>query len=292
LDEAISAEFPYPSRWVTVKGSRMHYVEHGSGDPILLVHGNPTSSYLWRNVIPRLSAAGRCIAPDLIGMGRSDKPDIGYRLFDHSEYFEGFIEALALRNVRLVLHDWGGFLGFHYAARNVSAVRAIAFMEAVVKPARMSERSEAFQRTFGMLRGEKGREKIMKENFFVERILPASIVRKLTDEEMRRYREPFQEEASRKPTYVFPNEIPLDGQPADMVAAVEAFDFALAREGIPMLLLTFTPGAIITAPDIQWCRRQFPTLAVREMGRGIHFVQEDQPEAIGQAVADWLRGLG
>lgn len=292
MDESISAAFPYPSHWAEVKGSRMHYVEQGSGDPILLVHGNPTSSYLWRNVIPRLSALGRCIAPDLMGMGRSDKPDIGYRVLEHADYLEGFIEALGLRNVRLVLHDWGGFMGFRYAARQPGNVRAIAFMEAVVKSARMSERSEAFQRTFGMLRGPKGLEKIMKENFFVERILPGSVMRKLTDEEMGRYREPFLEEASRKPTYVFPNDIPLDGHPADVTAAVEAFGFDLDRVGIPMLLLTFTPGAIILPPDVAWCRQQFPTLSVREMGRGIHFVQEDQPEAIGQAIADWLRTLG
>jgi haloalkane dehalogenase len=291
MDEVISAAFPYPSQFVTVKDSRMHYVEQGRGDPILLVHGNPTSSYLWRNVIPHLSGQGRCIALDLIGMGRSDKPDIAYRLFDHAAYFEGFIAALGLKNVRLVLHDWGGFLGMHYAGRNPANVQAIAFMESVVKPIRMADRAEGFQRAFGMMRSEKGREKVLKENFFVERILPGSILRKLTGEEMAVYRKPFLTEASRLPTYVFPNEIPIDGQPADIVAAVEAYDAALAVAGIPMLLLTFTPGAIVTAPEIAWCRRQFPTLTVRELGKGIHFVQEDQPEAIGQAIAAWLGGL-
>jgi haloalkane dehalogenase len=291
MDETISAAFPYASQFVTVRGSRIHYVEQGAGDPILFVHGNPTSSYLWRNVMPHLTAQGRCIALDLIGMGQSDKPDIGYRLFDHAAYFEGFIAALGLRHIRLVLHDWGGFLGFHYAARHAGNVQAIAFMETVVMPMRMSDRAVGFQRAFGMLRGANGKEKVLKENFFVERILPGSVLRKLTDEEMAVYRKPFPTEASRLPTYVFPNEIPIDGKPADMVAAVEAYGRALATAGIPLLLLTFTPGAIVTAPEIAWCRSQFPTLTVRDMGPGSHFVQEDRPEAIGTAIAAWLGGL-
>jgi haloalkane dehalogenase len=289
MAEPISAAFPYRSRFVTVKGSRMHYVEQGEGDPILLVHGNPTSSYLWRNVIPELSPIGRCIAPDLIGMGASDKPDIGYRVFDHAEYFEGFIEKLGLERIRLVLHDWGGFLGLHFAARNPDRVSAIAVMETVLTPMRMSDRAEGFQRAFGMLRGPAGLDKILKENFFVERILPGSIMRKLSSEEMAAYRAPFADEASRKPTYVFPNDIPIDGKPADMVAAVEAYDAALARARIPMLLLTFDPGAIVQRPEIDWCKRNWPRIVVQPMGPGIHFVQEDQPEAIGGAVAAWFR---
>jgi haloalkane dehalogenase len=291
MDETISAEFPFASKYVTVEGSRMHYVEQGSGDPILFVHGNPTSSYLWRNVIPHLAGQGRCIALDLIGMGKSDKPAIGYRLFDHVRYFEGFIAALGLKNLRLVIHDWGGFLGFHYAARHAANVKAIAFMETVVKPMKMTDRGELFQRAFGMMRGPQGREKVLKENFFVERILPGSIVRKLGGAEMAAYRAPFQTEASRLPTYVFPNDIPIDGKPADMVEAVEAYDKALAAAGIPMLLLTFEPGAITTAPEIEWCKANWPTLTVQHLGKGIHFVQEDQPEAIGKAIAAWLKGL-
>ncbi len=289
MSESVSAAFPYPSRYVHVLGSRMHYVEQGTGDPILLVHGNPTSSYLWRNVIPHLAPIGRCIAPDLIGMGRSDKPDVPYRLFDHAAYFEGFVQALGLTRIRLVLHDWGGFLGLHYAARHSANVAAIAMMEAVLKPMRMSDRAEGFQRAFGMMRGPAGFDKVMKENFFVERILPGSILRKLTEEELAAYRRPFPTEASRKPTYVFPNEIPLDGKPADVVAAVEAYDAALARTRLPLLLLTFEPGAIVQQAEIEWCKRQFPHIVVRHLGAGIHFVQEDQPAAIGRALADWFR---
>lgn len=292
MDEHISADFPFESKFVQVKGSRMHYVEQGEGEPILLVHGNPTSSYLWRNVIPQLQGSGRCIAPDLIGMGKSDKPDIPYRIFDHSEYFEGFIAALGLKNIRLVLHDWGGFVGLHYAARHPENVTAIAFMEAVIKPMKLADRSEQTQAIFSMFRGDKGWQKIVGENFFVEKVLPGSIMRKLTEAEMNVYREPFLEESARKPVYVFPNEIPFDGEPADVVAAVEAYDEALGKAGIPMLLLGFEPGAIIGPAEVAWCRAQFPTLSVNDMGKGIHFVQEDQPQAIGSAVSRWLGTLG
>lgn len=291
MDESISAAFPYASQFVTVQGSRMHYVEQGQGDPILFVHGNPTSSYLWRNVMPHLASQGRCIAVDLIGMGKSDKPAISYRLFDHVTYFEGFIAALGLKNIRLVLHDWGGFVGFHYASRHAANVKALAFMETVIKPMKMSDRSEQFQRAFGMMRSPAGKDKVLKENFFVERILPGSIARKLTDEEMGVYRAPFQTEASRLPTYAFPNDIPIDGHPADMVAAVEAYDAALAKAALPMLLLTFTPGAIVNEPEIEWVKQHWPTATIRAMGKGIHFVQEDQPEAIGKAIAEWMKGL-
>ena len=289
--DRISAAFPYESRFVTVKGSQMHYVEQGQGDPILFVHGNPTSSYLWRNVIPHLTGSGRCIALDLIGMGRSGKPDIPYRLFDHVEYFEGFIDALNLGRITLVLHDWGGFLGMHYASQNQENVRAIAMMETVINPMRWTDRSETFQGLFKRFRSEEGWEMIVKKNMFVEGVLPGAIIRKLTEEEMERYRAPFREESARKPVYVFPNEIPIDGEPADVAAALESYGKALAQSTIPMLLLTFEPGAIIMQPEKDWCRQTFPNLTVKEMGPGIHFVQEDQPAGIGKAIADWLAGL-
>ena len=290
MAENISPDFPFESQFVEVKGSRMHYVEQGDGDPIVLLHGNPTSSYLWRNVIPHLSGQGRCIALDLIGMGKSDQPDIDYRVATHAEYVDAFIESLGLRNLRFVLHDWGGYMGMNYAAAHPDNVRAIAMMETVTKPVTMADRSESFQQIFGMMRGPKGRDKVMGENFFVERILPGSVMRKLTDGEMAVYRAPFATEQSRKPTYVFPNEIPLDGNPSDVVAAVEANAAKVAAANLPMLLLTFDPGAVIGPKEIDWCRQTFSKLEIREMGAGIHFVQEDQPEAIGKAIAQWLGG--
>lgn len=291
MAENISAEFPFQSNFVEVKGSQMHYVDVGEGDPIVFVHGNPTSSYLWRNVIPHLSGQGRCIAPDLIGFGKSDKPELNYRVYDHAEYFEGFIKALDLERITLVLHDWGGFIGLSYAARHLDNIRALALMETVVRPMRSTDRSESFNKTFGMLRSEAGREKVLKENFFVERILPGSVLRKLTDAEMDAYRAPFASEKSRIPTWVFPNEIPIDGQPPDVHADIWEIGDKVARASIPTLLLTFEPGAIMGPVEIAWCMDTFPNLTVEHMGEGIHFVQEDQPEAIGKTISNWLSGL-
>jgi len=287
----ISPEFPFESKYVQVKGSRIHYVESGQGDPILLLHGNPTSSFLWRNVIPHLTPLGRCIAPDLIGFGKSDKPDIAYRVFDHADYIAGFIAALELKRLTLVLHDWGGFVGLSYAAAKPGNVRAIAAMEAVLKPMRMSDRSEGFRRAFGMMRSQAGKEKVLKENFFVERVLPGSILRKLEPQEMEVYRAPFPTEQSRLPTWVFPNEIPIDGHPSDVHAAVWSCADRVAAAGIPILLLTFEPGAIVGPYEVDWARETFPNLTVQPLGAGIHFVQEDQPDAIGGAIADWLGEL-
>lgn len=292
MTEAISPEFPYESRYVEVQGSRMHYVEAGEGAPIVLLHGNPTSGYLWRNVIPHLSGHGRCIAPDLIGFGKSDKPGLDYRIFDHQDYLDGFIEALGLRDIRFVLHDWGGFLGFHFAAREPQRVRAIAFMEAVVKPMEWADRGEQFQSIFRMLRSEKGWPACRDDNFFVERVLPGSVMRRLGEQEMAAYRAPFADKEARYPTWVFPNDVPLGGEPADVVEAVQRFGELLPGTGIPMLLLAFEPGAIVQGTEVEWCRRQFPALTVKEMGAGIHFVQEDQPRAIGEAIAGWLDSLG
>ena len=291
MSDRISAEFPFESKFVEVKGSQMHYIEEGEGDPIVFLHGNPTSNYLWRNVIPHLTGKGRCIAPDLIGMGKSDKPDIPYRVFDHAEYFTGFMEALGLKNVTLVLHDWGGFMGCDYAAKHLDNVRAVVLMETVFKPMSWAGRSEQTQGLFRMLRSEKGREKVLEENFFVEKILPGSIIRKLTDEEMAVYRAPFEEKSSRLLTWVFPNEIPYDGEPADVTEAADTFSKALAGAGLPMLLLTFTPGVVVGAEDEAWARENFTNLTVKPMGSGIHFVQEDQPDAIGQAISKWMADL-
>lgn len=291
MAEAISTAFPNESRFVEVNGSRMHYVEAGEGPPILLLHGNPTSSYLWRNVIPELTSVGRCIAPDMMGFGKSDKPESDYRVFAHAEYIAGFIAALGLEHLTLVLHDWGGFMGLSYAADHATNVRAIALMEAVMKPMRMADRGEGFRRAFSMMRSQAGRDKVLNENFFVERVLPGSVLRKLGDEEMAVYRAPFPTPESRIPTWVFPNEIPIDGHPADVHSAVWDNADKVARANLPLLLLTFEPGAIVGPSEVAWARETFSNLTVKDMGAGVHFVQEDQPQAIGRAIADWLQSI-
>ena len=275
---------------VDVHGSRMYYVEEGEGAPVLFLHGNPTSSYLWRNVIPHVSGGARCIAPDLIGMGKSDKPDIDYRFVDHARYVEGFIEALGLGDVVLVLHDWGSGLGFDWARRHADRVRGLAFMEAILTPVPSWDVfPEGAREMFQAFRTpEVGWDLIAKQNVFVERVLPGSVVRKLSDEEMDAYRAPFPDEASRKPVWRWPNEIPIEGEPADVAEAVGAYSAWLQETEVPKLLFAATPGALIPAPMVEWARSALPNLEVVDLGEGIHYLQEDHPEEIGRGIARWV----
>jgi haloalkane dehalogenase len=271
----------------------MHYEDVGDGDAIVLLHGNPTSSYLWRNVIPQLSGSHRCVAPDLIGMGRSGKPPIEYRFDDHARYLDAWFEAIDVDQVVLVGHDWGGALGFDWANRHPGRVRAYAFMETIVRPVTWAEWPDAARDIFQAFRrpGE-GEKLVLERNLFVEAVLPGSILRTLTDDEMDAYRAPFAEPEHRRPTLTWPREIPIDGEPADVVARVEAYDNWLATSSdVPKLLLTFEPGAIMTPPVVEWCRQHIAALDVEVIGPGSHFVQEDQGPAIGRAIATWLDAL-
>lgn len=291
-EQEISAAFPFESKFVEVHGSRMHYVEEGNGDPVLFLHGNPTSSYLWRNVIPQLSPLARCIAPDLIGMGKSDKPDIEYRFFDHARYVDGFIEALGLRRITFVVYDWGSALGFHYARRHEDNVKGLAFMEAIVRPLTWDEWPEQARGTFQAFRTpEVGWNLLVNQNAFVEQVLPGAILRKLSQEEMDRYREPFLDPATRKPVWRWPNEIPIEGEPADVVEAAQAYADWLGKSDVPKLLLYAQPGAIMREPLVEWCRQNFRNLKTVDIGPGVHFVQEDRPHEIGEAIAQWYRRL-
>lgn len=291
--KAISAEFPFESKYVDVAGSKLHYVEQGEGQPILFLHGNPTSSYLWRNVIPPVSEHARCIALDLIGMGKSDKPDIDYRFFDHVAYVEGAIEALGLENLILVVHDWGSALGFHYARRNEGNVRGIAFMEAILMsvptwdafPADARKIFEAFRTS------EVGWDLIAKQNAFVEKVLPGSVHRQLTEEEMDVYREPYPNEQSRKPLWRWPNEIPIEGEPADVAEAVGAYNAWLQETEMPMILFHGAPGALIPPPVVGWVRQNMKNVDTADIGPAIHFLQEDNPRAIGNGIVGWLERI-
>ncbi len=278
------------SRFAEVEGSRMHYLDLGNGDPILFVHGNPTSSYLWRNILPRVSQEGRCIALDLIGMGKSDKPDIEYRFVDHARYVEGFIDALGLTNITLVIHDWGAALGLDYACRHASNVRAVAFMEGIYRPVSWKEQPLMVRWMFPRLRHPvKGRKMIVEKNFFVEKMLPMMVVRKLTAEEMDRYREPFLAPESRRPVQMWPREIPFDGDPPDVHERLQETSKWLRTSDIPKLLLWVKPGAIFKQKkDLEWWRREVSNLEDLYLGKGRHYIQEDHPFAIGEAVADWL----
>lgn len=276
------------SHYAEVRGARMHYVEAGSGPPVVLLHGNPTSSFLWRNVMPHLAPHARCIAPDLIGMGRSDKPDIGYRFCQHYDWIEAFIDRLGLEDVAFVVHDWGSAIGFHYLARHPGRVRAIAFLEAILGPLRWREFPLDFRLGFRLMRTPVlGWLIVSVMNAFVERVLPAATLRRLEPGEMARYREPFPTIASRRPVRRWPCEIPIGGRPADVDAVVRRYREALQASAVPKLLMHGHPGGIIRAAAVEWCRERLLRCEIVDVGRGIHYLQEDEPEAIGRALADW-----
>jgi haloalkane dehalogenase len=273
----------------------MACVDVGSGAPIVFQHGNPTSSYLWRNVIPHLADQGRCIAIDLIGMGDSDKlPESGpdrYGFLEHREYFDGALEALGVTDdVTFVIHDWGSALGFDWANRHRDAVRGIAYMEAIVRPLRWEEWPEAATRIFQGFRSAAGEQMILEKNMFVENVLPGSVIRKLGDAEMEVYRRPFREPGeSRRPTLSWPRQIPLDGEPADVVEIAASYAEWLASSDLPKLFVNAEPGAILTGPQREFCRGWPNQTEVTVAGN--HFLQEDSPDQIGRAVAEWRRGL-
>jgi haloalkane dehalogenase len=289
----ISADMPYETRYVEVLGSQIAYVEAGEGDPILFLHGNPTSKYLWRNVMPWLEGRGRIIAPDLIGMGESDKPAIGYTFAEHSRYVEGFVEMLELENLTLVIHDWGSGLGLDYAARHPENVAGIAMMEAVVAPgmpASSATMPPAPAEFFGAIRTEGvGEEMILNQNIFVEQVLPGSVVRGLTEAEMAHYRAPYADSASRLPTLVWPRQIPIDGEPADVVERVNAYNAWLMGSTLPKLHIYASPGAINPPEVIEFLSQTLHNYETVYVGQGLHFIQEDHPEAIGRAIHDWHR---
>ncbi len=291
---AISSEFPFGAHYIQVKGSKMHYIDEGEGDPILFLHGNPTSSYLWRNIIPYVTPHGRAIAVDLIGMGKSGKPDIDYRLATHAEYLEAFINALKLTNITLVIHDWGSALGMDFARRNPDRVKAIVFMEAIVAPAMpipsyeaMGPGGEFFRnvRTAGV-----GEEMILQNNLFVEVVLPEmGTVRQLTETELQAYRSPYLTPESRKPTLVWPREIPIAGEPADVLAIIERNGVWLHETIIPKLMFYADPGAFGGPEVATYFAENLKNIETNYVGPGYHYIQEDHPHMIGRALADWLR---
>jgi haloalkane dehalogenase len=286
---SISAADPYRRRRVRVLDSEMAYVDTGSGDPVVFLHGNPTSSYLWRNVIPHVESAARCLAPDLIGMGESGKASGGsYRFRDHARYLDAWFDALELTgNVTLVVHDWGSALGFDWAERHRSSVRGLVYMEALVQPLTWAQWPERGRQVFQALRSPAGEEMVLEKNVFVERILPASVLRGLTDEEVTVYRRPYREPGeSRRPTLTWPREIPIDGEPADVVATVARYARWLAESSVAKLFVNAEPGAILTGSQRELCRR-WPNQDEITVD-GSHFVQEDAPEAIGRAIAAFL----
>ena len=281
---------PHPRRRVAVLDTEVSYVDTGRGDPIVFLHGNPTSSYLWRNIIPYLREQGRCLAPDLVGMGQSGKSATSaYRFADHARYLDAWFEALNLTsNVTLVIHDWGSALGFHRATRYPKQIQAIAYMEAIAMPMRWEDFGE-IESIFRGLRSEKGEQMVLDENFFVETILPRAILRKLSDQEMTAYRAPFLAREARLPTLVWPRQIPIEGEPADVTAIVESYSKAMSQSALPKLFIVGEPGAIIRGRILEFCRKWPNQTEVTVTG--LHFLQEDAPDEIGRALQQFVKSV-
>ena len=287
----MSAADPHPRRRVRVLDTEMAYVDTGAGDPVVFLHGNPTSSYLWRNVIPHVVPSARCLAPDLVGMGDSGRaPDGSYRFVDHARYLDAWFDSLALDRVTLVVHDWGSALGFHWARRHPERVRGVAYMEALVRPVTWDEWPDIARKVFQAMRSPAGEEMVLVKNVFVERILPASVLRGLTEAEMAVYRRPYLVPGeSRRPTLTWPRQIPIDGEPADVVAIVDAYARWLATSDLPKLFVNAEPGVILTGAPREFCRA-WPSQEEITV-RGSHFVQEDSPREIGEAVTRFIARL-
>ena len=289
-----SATFPYQKKRQLVLGQEMAYVEVGSGDPVVFLHGNPTSSYIWRNILPYVQELGRCIAPDLIGMGDSEKlPDSGpgsYTFVEHRRYLDALLEALGVRErVTFVVHDWGSALGFDWSYRHPDAVKGFAYMEAIVKPYTWGEYPEAARKLFQALRSAAGEQMVLEQNSFIEFNLPSGVLRPLTEEEMNNYRRPFAEPGeARRPTLTWPHQLPVDGEPADVTEIVTAYGEWLSRSDVPKLYIQGAPGRLQPSQH-EFCRT-WPAQS-EVIVRGLHNLQEDSPDEIGTALATWLQHL-
>lgn len=292
----ISASMSYEKKYQEVLGKRIAYVEAGEGDPIVLLHGNPTSSYLWRNVIPQLQGKGRVIAPDLIGQGDSEKLPASegpgrYSFQVAYQYLDGLLQGIAAnRNVTLVIHDWGSALGFYWAQQHATAVRGIAYMEGIVCPLSWEDWPEGARGIFQGFRSPKGEDLVLQRNMFVEAVLPGSVMRGLGEEEMQHYRAAFSTPEDRQPTLNWPRQIPIEGEPPEMVELVASYgEWLMGAVDLPKLFINAEPGSILTGRQREYCR-SWPNQ--REVTvKGTHFIQEDSPVEIGQAVAQWMDSL-
>ena len=291
MQQTLNSADHHPQRRVRVLDTEMSYVDTGRGDPIVFLHGNPTWSYLWRNIIPHVRSRGRCLALDLVGMGQSGKSPTGaYRFLDHVRYLDAWFDALDMHhNVTLVLHNWGSALGFYWAFRHPPAVKAIAYMEAIVQPRRWEDFPNGRDAMFRALRSAQGERMILDDNFFVETVLPKSILRTLNPQEMEAYRAPYREREARLPTLVWPRELPIEGVPEDVVAIVEQYGAWLARSDYPKLFVNAEPGALLVGRARKFCRTWSNQQEVTV--KGVHFIQEDSPEEIGTALQNFIAGL-
>lgn len=292
-EKNISSEFSYESKFMDVLGSKIHYIEEGEGEAVLFLHGNPTCNYLWRNIIPYVSDKAKCIAPDLIGMGKSDKPDLDYGFFDSYHYLSAFIEQMELKNITLVLHDWGSGLGLHYATENQTNVRAVAFMESLHDMPLMKELPLQVRIASALFRNPIfAKFAVGNMNLLLKKMLPALVERDLTEEEKAFYTAPYKTIKSRKALWVWPGEAPMDPSRRTPVReAFEAWRNWLPTADIPKLCLYATPGSAIMEKDAKKIRKTFVNTEVVHVGQGQHYIQEDCPHEIGEALSKWYESI-
>lgn len=281
------------SQKVEVLGAKIHYLEAGQGDPILFIHGMPTSSHLWRKIIPFLSDRARCIAPDLIGMGKSDKPDIEYRIFDHIRYIEKFIEKLELKNITLVLHGWGSVVGFDIASRHPDKIKGLAFYEAYIRPEDDWKMLSLPVQQFASLLSPPGASyrAVVEQNYLIEKLLPSGIIQPLLEEDMEAYRAPFPTPESRKPLWQYVQDLPLGNGPEDVVELIRTYSKWLCQTPIPKLMFYAVPGFMTTMDAVQWARTHLKNLTLESVEDGLHFVQEVYPELFGMKLQEWCGNL-
>lgn len=292
IETDISTAFPYRSRYASVKGSKMHYIEEGNGDPVLFIHGIPTSCYLWRNIIPHLSPYAHCIAVDLIGMGKSDKPDIDYRVFDHIEYIEGFIQALGLKDLTLVVHGWGSVIGFDYARRNEKNIKAMAFIESHVRSVSNWDMvSLPLLELASAVRAGDDKDEIHEGKYYIDKFLPTGVLRKLTKEEIDHYRQPFVKPGSSKPIWQCLRDLPLGNGPKDVVDLIDRYSKWLTQTQIPKLMLYAVPGFMTTIDTVRWAHDKLPNLKLVDIGEDLLYAQESNPTKIGAELSTWYQSL-
>ena len=289
-NETISADFPFQSKYIDILESNLHYVDEGKGTTFLFLHGNPTSSYLWRNIIPFVSKDNRAVAVDLIGMGKSGKPDIPYKMTNHCKYIKEFIKALDLKNIVLVLHDWGSFIGLKYAMENEKNIKGVVLMEGILRPWESWDTipvvtRRMFKKFFDEIEGPKV---IYEDNFFIERAMPYLTKRKLSKIEMDNYRKPFLEKSSRKPMLIFPRELPIAGENPENAKIINNYNNWLSKTKVPVHILWAKPGSLFRKEFIPIMRKEFPNMTDLCVGKSKHYLQEDLPNEIGNAIIEWF----
>jgi haloalkane dehalogenase len=291
----LTTEFPFESHFMEIDGAKIHYVDEGSGDPVVFLHGMPTWSYLWRNIIPTISSQCRCIAPDLVGMGLSDKPKIDYTVFDHIHFMTKFLDKLNLKNLTLVMHGWGSVIGFHYAMHHPERMMGLVFNEGHIRVVKKwDELSLPVQQFLSLIRDdEHAYEEIINNNYLVETMLPTGVTHPLKEQEMKRYRQPFPTPESRKPLWQYIHEFPKgNGKPEDVVALISEYSERLQKSQLPKLMFYAVPGFMTTIDDVSWAKNHFPHLELIDLGEALHFVTESVPLLFANEFIEWYQRLG